>query len=118
MNEHRLAEERSIALHREVAAILRNDPSKLEIARERVRGWQRDGRVHPHYADAWARAIAGPFDDLLNLLVDESENARALRQSTPFSGIVDPRTRWRIWREVKEDWTACALHEDVKGTGD
>ena len=108
MNEHRLAEERSLALHREVAAILGRNPSKLEIARERVQGWQREGTVHAHYADAWAEVIAGPFEALLQLLVDDSENARALRQVTPFSGLVDPRTRWRIWREVKERWTESA----------
>jgi hypothetical protein len=33
--------------------------------------------------------------------VDESEEARALRQVTPFAGAIDPRTRWRIWREVR-----------------
>jgi hypothetical protein len=26
---------------------------------------------------------------------------RALRQCTPFAGVVDPRTRWRIWRETR-----------------
>jgi hypothetical protein len=25
-----------------------------------------------------------------------------MRQSTPFAGVIDPRQRWRIWREVRE----------------
>jgi hypothetical protein len=34
--------------------------------------------------------------------VDPAEGARALRQCSPFAGVIDPRTRWRIWREVRE----------------
>jgi hypothetical protein len=33
---HQMAEERSLALHREVAGRLREDPEVLEIARRRV----------------------------------------------------------------------------------
>jgi hypothetical protein len=42
---HRLAEERSLALHREVARRLKVDPALLETARERVQGWLESGFV-------------------------------------------------------------------------
>jgi hypothetical protein len=61
-----------------------------------------DGSVHPQYATAWKQLLDGPFEALRAFLVDESEDARAMRQCTPFAGVVDPRTRWRIWREVRE----------------
>ena len=102
MDAHRLAEERSLALHREVAEILRRDPARVTDTLARVRRWREDRSVHPVYVDAWERLLEGPFDELWKALVDESEAARARRQSTPFAGIVDPRTRWRIWREVRE----------------
>jgi hypothetical protein len=102
MDAHRLAEERSIALHRAVADALRREPSHLQVVRQRLHRWREEGRVHPHYADEWSALIEGPFEDLLRMLVDEGDRARALRQSTPFVGIIDPRTRWRIWREVRE----------------
>jgi hypothetical protein len=54
------------------------------------------------YAEEWARVLAGSLDEACALLVDDSERARALRQVTPFAGVVDARTRWRIWREVRE----------------
>ena len=101
MNAHRLAEERSLALHREIAAILARDPSQVERARERVQGWQSDRSVAPNYAEEWARVLSRPLEELRLVLVDPSEHARALRQVTPFAGFVDPRTRWRIWREVR-----------------
>jgi hypothetical protein len=99
---HRLAEERSLALHRAVVERLRADPGHLERARDRVRGWLESGQVARPYAEEWARVLAGSLDEVCALLVDESERARALRQVTPFAGVVDPRTRWQIWREVRE----------------
>jgi hypothetical protein len=101
MNAHRLAEERSLELHRRIATLLERDPALIERARTRVRGWSSDGSVAAPYVDAWTRLLDGPFSALRATLVDESEEARALRQVTPFAGIVDPRTRWKIWREVR-----------------
>jgi len=65
VNAHRLAEERSIELHREVANVLRCDPTSLTEARERIRGWFADRSVHPRYAREWAERIDGPLDALL-----------------------------------------------------
>ena len=102
MNGHELAEERSLELHREVARQLEHDPARIEIARRRVEGWLRESSVSRAYAEAWGRLLEGPLEALLALLRDESEKARALRQTTPFAGYVDPRRRWQLWREVRE----------------
>lgn len=101
MDGHRLAEERSLALHREVARILREEPDRVFEALQRVRAWRRSGAAHPHYLDAWERLLTGPLEDLLAALTDESETARAMRQATPFAGVVGPRERWKIWAEVR-----------------
>lgn len=102
VNRHRLAEERSIALHREVAARLRADPRHLDAARARVAGWLATGEVSATYARRWREVLDLPLDDLCAILVDPGQPARDLRQCTPFAGVVDPRTRWRIWREAAE----------------
>ena len=101
MNLHELAEERSLAIHRVVADRLREDPGLIAAAAARVERWLADGSVHPFYAEAWRKLLSGPAERLLAALVDPSEAARALRQCSPFAGIVDPRTRWRIWGEVR-----------------
>jgi hypothetical protein len=101
MDAHALAEERSLALHREIAALLERDPQLIGRARTRVQQWIDDGSVHAHYALRWSQLLAGPFDALRAVMLEESEHARALRQVTPFAGFVDPRTRWRIWRDVR-----------------
>jgi len=102
VNAHRLAEERSLALHRAVADKLASDPETLERARARVRRWLESSEVSPHWARAWDEVLSRPLSEIRAFLVNESEEARALRQVTPFAGAIDPRTRWRIWREVRE----------------
>jgi len=105
MDLHRLAEERSLELHRAVVAILQREPERVAEARERLRGWIERGQIAGAYASEWDRLLSGPRDELLRVLVDEGEHARALRQCTPFTGFVDPRTRWKIWRDVRARWS-------------
>lgn len=102
MKGHRLAEERSLALHRAIASRLAADPSLVERARARVRLWLETGEVAHPYARAWEDVLSRSLSEICAFLVDEGEHARALRQVTPFAGVIDPRTRWRIWRQVRE----------------
>ncbi|MBI2945154.1 MAG: hypothetical protein HYY25_13225 [Candidatus Wallbacteria bacterium] len=97
---HRLAEERSLELHREIARRLLVDPRVLAAARERVGQWCSTGSVAPHYAQGWRQLLAEPPEEIVRRITDPSEEARALRQVTPFAGLIAPRERWRIWREV------------------
>ena len=99
---HLLAEERSLAYHRAVADRLRRDPTSVARALARAEAWCTEGGHASHYAAEWRDKLRGPLNELLALLVDPSEHARALRQATPFAGFLDPRERWRIWREVRE----------------
>lgn len=108
MDPHRLAEERSLELHRAVAERLRGEPELRERALRRVVQWQKDGSVHPHYAQLWEQVLSGSIDDICALLVERSERALALRSVTPFAGVIDPRERWRIWKAVKERRSADA----------
>jgi hypothetical protein len=91
---HRRAEERSLALHRVVAARIRTDPAVLERARDRVRGWRDGALVAPFYRDAWASLLAMPVDELCTTLVRDDESMAALRQVTPFAGALAARERW------------------------
>ncbi len=102
MEAHRLAEERSLALHRAIADKLASDPETLERARARVRRWLESAEVSAHWARGWDEVLSRPLSEIRAFLVDQSEEARGLRQVTPFAGAIDPRTRWRIWREVRE----------------
>jgi hypothetical protein len=99
---HAEVEERSLALHRAVAERLREQPEQVTLARQRVASWQRERAVSDAYARAWSEALDGPWESLLALLTDAGPAATALRQVSPFAGILSPRERWRIL----EDWSA------------
>jgi hypothetical protein len=101
VDPHRLAEARSLALHREIARRIEGDPALIDEARRRVEAWEQEGKLHPRYAAAWRRLLEGPRPALLAALVEDGEEARSLRQCTPFPGTVPARERWRIWREVR-----------------
>lgn len=101
-NPHRIAEARSLALHHEVARRIREHPELLDGIRARVAAWLGDGSVARPYARAWWEILAGDLERILEAIVDPSERGRDLRQCTPFAGIVDPRTRWRILDALRE----------------
>ncbi|MHB8876034.1 MAG: hypothetical protein ACYC8T_20280 [Myxococcaceae bacterium] len=102
MDPHRLAEERSIALHARIAELLREDPTLLQAARSRVEEWSRTGAVAERYIAGWRQLLSSPVEELCRSLVDRGEHARALRQATPFAGALGSRERWKIRRAVAE----------------
>lgn len=93
---HQRAEQRSLALHREVARRLRERPELLGAARERVRDWLETGCVPRFWAEAWDEALEGDLDDVIARITDTSESGRALRQASPFAGGLGPRERWEL----------------------
>jgi hypothetical protein len=100
MDLHRLAEERSVAYHRVIAERLARQPEILDMARRRVQGWLEAGK--PFYARKWAEILADDAASIAAFLVERSELAIELRQSTPFAGALQPQERWKIWRETRE----------------
>jgi hypothetical protein len=49
------------------------------------------------YFEQWQRILAKPFDELLATIVQDSEQMTAMRQCTPFAGVLTPRERWSIY---------------------
>jgi hypothetical protein len=95
-----MAEERSLAYHREIADRLPGRPDILEAARARVGRWIDSGDVHHVYATAWRELLDRPLEEIRAAIVNPDQQARDLRQVSPFAGALDPRTRWRIHRAV------------------
>jgi hypothetical protein len=103
VSRHRLAELRSLAMHRRIAELIEDDPAVLEKARSRVGRWL-DGSEYssasPSYALRWRELLAGPQQRLLSVMTSDDEESRALRQSSPFAGILSDRERRAILHEV------------------
>lgn len=106
MDPHRLAELRSIAYHRRVVELLADGSGATATARERVERWARDGSVHREYVAAWRRLLDLPPAALAEALVGDDEQGRALRQVSPFAGVLGARERWAIHRRVRQELDA------------
>lgn len=105
-NRHRLAEERSIAYHSAVAARLCAEPRLLENVRQRVAGTIGEKSRSAPLAEEWAAILSLGLPEICSFLVEDSERARELRQATPFAGMLEPKERWRIWRDVLDGFDA------------
>jgi hypothetical protein len=94
---HRRIERRSLELHRAIAEKLRAHPGLIEIARDNLARWSAaSGRSQPYW-DAWGRILNLPLAEILALLGEDSERMAALRQATPFAGVLEPAERWAVY---------------------
>jgi len=106
MNKQQLIEARILARHRIIARRLQADPTAvLAHARANLQRWSRDYPEDqpPGWLQEWRELLEHPLADILEALTADSENARRLRSSSPFAGIIGPRERWAIHREIGDD---------------
>lgn len=96
-------EQRSLALHRVVAARLAADPAKvLAKARRNLSVMRRantDGSAEVWLAE-WHRRLRGPLAGVIEVLVSTGQSARDLRQVTPFAGVLSDDERRAIYRDA------------------
>lgn len=103
LDAHRLAELRSLAYHRLIAERLPSQAHVLQNAQARCARWLADGPTHPTWALVWQGLLSQPLDQVIVRLGADDEEMRALRQSSPFAGALDPRERWALHRRVREE---------------
>jgi hypothetical protein len=98
---HQRIDRRSLALHRAIADKLHAQPDLLEIAHRNLDRWsQQNGGSQPYW-DSWRELLKLPLEDLLKTIVEESERMTALRQATPFAGVLSPAERWAVYAEFE-----------------
>ena len=99
---HEWIDARSLDLARAVAEKVRRDPSLLEKARGNLSRWK--DRLHPwpRALQEWEEILGHPsLDRILLLLVEDSEEGRRRRQSSPFTGILTPGERQAIFERYE-----------------
>lgn len=88
-------------MHRAIAEKLSRRPELIGIAHENLGRWyETAGRARP-YLDAWREILALPLQELICCIQRDDERMTALRQSSPFAGILEPRERWAIYAEFE-----------------
>lgn len=98
MRTHDQIDERSLALARAVAQKIDADPGHAGLGRARAvcARWMKN---RPSAACAeWLELLEQPWPAIREILLDRSEQARRLRQSSPFCGILTPVERWSIYK--------------------
>jgi len=96
---HELIDEISLELGRCTAARLRQQPELLQLAHENLARWSRLNANAPAllrcYAE-WREILHHPLEEICQLLSSESEEARRLRQNSPFAGVLSAREVWEL----------------------
>jgi hypothetical protein len=96
---HQDIDRRSLALHSAVAQKIRRQPELLQKAVSFLNRWEQDGPSHSaYYLEAWKKIISDGVETTLAALIDPSEQATALRQASPFAGVLTPQERMEILR--------------------
>jgi hypothetical protein len=98
---HQRIDRRSLALHRAIAEKLRADPALIQIAHDNLDRWSAKGGRSQPYWDAWRAILKRPLPVILELLEEESERMTAMRQATPFAGVLEPAERWAIYERFE-----------------
>jgi hypothetical protein len=96
-SDHIRLDERSLALHRLVARKMLAEPALLDKARANVRRWQQNHSSPSLALAEWEQILYGAVDQVANLLVERSERATRLRQSSPFTGILTETERLAVY---------------------
>jgi hypothetical protein len=94
---HGRVDARSLAIHRAIAEKLRECPELMEVAFDNLRRWSAEAGRAQRYLEEWGRLLERPLDEVLQLMVEDSEWMRAMRQAGPFAGVLSPKERWAIY---------------------
>ncbi len=97
MQDHRLIDERSLALAQAIAQRVRTNPALVEMARNNLDRWSRTCSPRAKATlQEWRDVLDGPIDGVIALLIGEDERAVRLRQSNPFAGALPQAVRNEI----------------------
>lgn len=102
MKDHRDIDERSLELHRLIAGKIRRNPALLEKVKATLARWKESvGPNSQPYLDEWERLMRQGMGPCLAVAEERSERAAALRQSSPFTGILSASERFAFLKSWK-----------------
>jgi excisionase family DNA binding protein len=104
----RREEEQSLWLHYALLAPLLTEPEDvIAKARQNLRRWsgshRRDGMAM-RYLTQWEHVLDDGLDAIIHALTSPSQEARELRQNSPFAGVLTDETRRRVLKTFRRHW--------------
>jgi transcriptional regulator with XRE-family HTH domain len=95
-------EEKSLAIHRQIAARLLQDPEHtVKKARSNLVLLRNADRGHSaRWLDEWDDLLDRPTDEIVTAMLARTQHAIDLRQMTPFAGVLTDSERRKALRSV------------------
>lgn len=103
---HEHKDEISLAIGRSVAARLCQQPHLLRVAQDNLDRWSKLNADVPsllHCYEEWREILKQPLAEICKLLCLDSEEARRLRQNSPFAGILSAREIWHLKKTFRHE---------------
>lgn len=100
---HEMLDHRSLALHALIVETIRRDPSLMDKVRKNLTRWSQSvcENTQP-YVRAWRELLDQGDEAILAAAVAKGEHADAMRQASPFAGVLPPKVRSRFLKEWRE----------------
>ncbi len=101
---HELIDEISLELGRRTAARLRQHPELMTLAHENLARWSRlnaNASALLRCYQEWEEILKRPLEEICHVLVSETEEARRLRQNSPFAGVLSAREVWELKQHLR-----------------
>jgi len=105
---HRRNEVRSLIVHRVIAERLRAAPGPMLRKVEATLDRRNQDPNASCYVREWRLLLEGPLDRLIAVMVADDEHSAALRQATPFSGVLTSVETWSLNRRFREEYRDAA----------
>ncbi len=97
MRDHRLIDERSLAMAQAIAERLRADPGLVALALDNLERWSKTCSPRARSTlQEWRTVLDGPMEGVIAILTGNDERAVRLRQSNPFAGALPQTVRNEI----------------------
>ncbi len=96
----------SLRLHEAVAHKIERSPELIEQVRVRLERLSALGQLHPHYQAAWRRWLTLELNAQLEALKSVEQEWIAMRQASPFAGLLTPDERMEVLRLFIGEWAA------------
>ena len=105
MDRHARIDLFSLAAHRLAVRRLREQPKRLDEAREVIRRWRAQTAPQPAHCDPyweeWDRLLAQGVDAVEHVICSPDDHAATLRSVSPLGRFVSPAERYRMLREAQ-----------------
>jgi len=107
VNYHEMLDQRSLAMHKLIAEKIRERPELFDHPKKTLARWRVivDQASQP-YLEVWQELFDQGVEAALAVATEDSERATALRQSSPFCGVLTEEERINFLREWKARWMA------------